>query len=299
MSQSKAPPAAVFLDRDGTLVHETANYVTRVEDLHLIDGIGQALRRLRAAGYLLVVVTNQACLAKGLLDEQTLKKIHDRLESLLGEEAVQLDGIHFCGDYTEGTVEKYIKDSPRRKPQPGMLLEAADQLGIDLSKSWMVGDATRDVQAGSSAGCRTVLLTDPEQIEKGGNAPADITAADFTAHDLSEAADIIIAEDIGPAESAKPSTKQTPSPSPVQDENVRLLADILRELRHQRVAHRHREFSVSKMMAGMLQCTVFLCLVFAYVAFSHWSATSLFVSLAIAMIFQTMVVALLLVHRSS
>ena len=299
MSQSNAGPAAVFLDRDGTLVHEAVDYITQPKDLHLIEGVGQALRRLQAAGYLLVVVTSQACLAKGLLDEQTLKKIHDRLQSLLGQEAVQLNGVYFCGYHSEGTVEKYANESERQKPAPGMLLEAAAELGIDLSQSWMVGDATRDVQAGSSAGCRTIILTDPEQTEKGGNVPPDITAADFTAHNLSEAADIIIAQDIGPAGSEEPSPRKTQGPSPGQDDNVRLLSEILRELRHQRVAQRHREFSLSKMLACMLQCTVLLCLVFAYVAFSNWSATSLFVSLAVGLILQTMVVALLLVHRSS
>ena len=105
MSKSTSGTAAVFLDRDGTIVHETPNYITSPEELELIEGAGQALRQLQAAGYKLVVTTNQSCLAKGVLDEKTLEKIHERLESLLAEEAVQLDGIYFCGDHPEGSVE--------------------------------------------------------------------------------------------------------------------------------------------------------------------------------------------------
>ena len=292
MSETTIGPAAVFLDRDGTLNQEMG-YITRAEDIQLIDGVGQALRRLRAAGYLLVVVTNQACLARDMLDEQTLKQIHDHLESLLAEEAVKLDGIYFCGDHPEGTVEQYAQGSDRRKPAPGMLLEAADELGIDLTKSWMVGDHPRDAQAGSSVGCRTILLTDSTQPQEQADA-----LADFTAANLLKAAEIIISQDIGGGPSKELSAEQTTSATVPQDDNVRLLTDILRELRHQRVTHRHQEFSVSKMLAGILQCVVFLCLVMAYVAFSYWTAKSLLVCLAIGLILQTMVVALLLLHPS-
>ena len=97
MSDTTTSTPAVFLDRDGTIVHEAPNYITQPQDLHLIDGAGQALRRLRAAGYKLVVITNQACLAKGMLEEKTLEQIHERMRSLLAEEAVQLDSIYFCG----------------------------------------------------------------------------------------------------------------------------------------------------------------------------------------------------------
>ncbi|NIA07392.1 MAG: HAD-IIIA family hydrolase [Actinobacteria bacterium] len=299
MSETTTGSSAVFLDRDGTLVHESLDYIIKPEDLELIDGVGQALRRLRAAGYKLVVITNQACLAKGILEEKTLEQIHDRLRSLLAEEAVQLDGIYFCGHHPEGAVQKYAQDSDRRKPAPGMLLEAAEELDIDLGRSWMVGDATGDAQAGRRAGCRTIILTDPEQIAKGGPGSPDITAADFAVKNLSEAADVIISQDISLEDSdEQPSAREAKSPAAVPNDNARILTDILRELRHQRVTQVHREFSVSKMLAGMLQCTVFLCLVMAYVAFSYWTEKSLYVCLAVGLILQTMVVALLLLHPS-
>lgn len=299
MSKSTSGTAAVFLDRDGTIVHEAPNYITSPEELELIEGAGQALRQLQAAGYKLVVTTNQSCLAKGVLDEKTLEKIHERLESLLAEEAVQLDGIYFCGDHPGGNVEPYNQDSERRKPGAGMLLEAAEELGIDLSESWMVGDATRDAQAGSSAGCRTILLTDPEQIEKGRNGQPDLTAADFAVKNLPEAADIIIAQDIGAGELPEVSRKKTKSNGPSQEDSAKVLSDILREMRHQRVAHKHLEFPVSKMLAGMLQCIVFLCLILTYVALSYWSDRAIFVCLGVGLILQVMVVALLLVQRSN
>ena len=298
MSKEQESAPAVFLDRDGTINVDRVEYVTEPGQMELIEGVGQALRRLQAGGYRLVVITNQACLAKGLVDKAGLKKVHDKMESLLAEEGVSLDGIYFCGDHPEGSVEQYAKESERRKPQPGMLLEAARDLDIDLSKSWMVGDKTRDAEAGKGAGCRTILLNDLEQQEKGGNEPPDPEAADFIAANLLEAAEVIIREDMGEGgqtEGLRPKRAMRD-----RDEAVgsrRLLSDILRELRHQRVSQRHREFSVTEMLAGMAQVGVFLCLVFAYAAFSHWSGEALFASLTMGLILQMMVISLLLTRR--
>ena len=160
MSELSRDKPAVFLDRDGTINLDFVEYVTKVEEFELLEGVGQALRRLRAAGYLLVVITNQACLGKGLLSERGLEKIHNHMEHLLGKEGVSLDSIYFCPEHPEAIAEKYLPHSNRRKPEPGMILEAAEDLGIDLGKSWMIGDSQRDVQAGKSAGCRTILLTE-------------------------------------------------------------------------------------------------------------------------------------------
>ncbi len=290
---------AVFLDRDGVLNLDLVGYVTAVKDFHLLEGVAQALRRLHAAGYLLVVVTNQACLAKGLLSEQGLKEIHDHMEHLLGEEGVSLDGIYFCPDHPEATVKKYRDQNNRRKPEPGMILEAADHLAIDLSKSWMIGDKPRDAQAGKRAGCRTILLTGAELSEEQPDHPADTQHADFTAENLLEAAEIVIQQDVGPAQDQQTPTKKTLRQRPTKLDSRQLLSDILRELRHQRIAPQHREFSISKMLAGMAQCGVLLCLVMAYVAFSYWSGRALLISLMVGLTLQMMVVTLLLVHRSS
>ncbi len=288
---------AVFLDRDGTLNLDFLEYVTKPDDFHLLDGVGQALRRLRAAGYLLVVITNQACLAKGLLDERGLKKIHDHMQTLLTEQGVTLDAIYFCPDHPEATVEKYLRQSDRRKPEPGMILEAADQLDIDLSKSWMIGDKPHDAQAGKRAGCRTILLTGPELSELKPTKAPDTQHADFTADNLLEAAEIVIEQDILPARDQHEPTKRPLRQKPTHLDSRHILSDILRELRHQRIAPR-REFTVGKMFAGIIQCAVLFCLVMTYVGFSHWTWRAIWVCLTIGLILQMMVVALLLTQRS-
>lgn len=293
MSQQPSNQPAIFLDRDGTLNYDRDGYISDPEDLHLIEGVGQALRRLRAAGYLLVLITNQAGLGKGLMDEKDLDNIHQHLESLLTEEGVRLDGIYFCGHHPQGSVEQYHDQGNRRKPEPGMLLEAAEELQIDIAKSWMIGDKPSDAEAGKTAGCRTILLDNPLQTPQ----PDDAEHADFRAENLLAAAEIVIAEDIDPGR-AHPETHKKPlRTGPPELDSRRLLADILRELRHQRVAHKHQEFSLSKMLAGMIQCLVFFCLVLVYVAFNYWSTTAVHMCLAIGLILQTMVVALLLANR--
>ncbi len=288
---------AVFLDRDGTLNLDFVEYVTKAEDFHLLDGVGQALRRLHAAGYLLVVITNQACLGRGLLDEQGLEKIHEHMQKLLAEQGVTLDGIYFCPDHPEATVEKYRRQSNRRKPEPGMLLEAAEQLDIDLSKSWMIGDNPNDAQAGKRAGCRTILLRRPELSERKPTKAPDTQHADFTAENLLEAAEIVIEQDISPAQEQQEPTKRPLRQRPTQLDSRHILSDILRELRHQRIAPR-REFTVGKMFAGIIQCAVLFCLVMTYVGFSHWTWRALWVCLTIGLVLQMMVVALLLAQRS-
>lgn len=299
MNEPTHDKLAVFLDRDGTINLDSIDYVTSVEDFELLEGVGQALRRLQAGGYLLVVITNQAGLAKGLLSDRGLEKIHDHMEHLLGEEGVNLDGIYFCPEHPEGTVEKYRAQSDRRKPEPGMILEAAEDLGIDLSKSWMIGDKISDVQAGKAAGCRTIILTRTSCPGEQPKQQADIQQADFAADNLLEAAEIIIQQDIGAVPDQQIPTKKPLRQKPPKIDSRQIISDILRELRHQRIAPQHREFSVTKMLAGIVQCGVLLCLVLAYVAFSYWTGRTLFVSLMVGLTLQTMVVALLLVHRSN
>ncbi len=127
----------------------------------------------------------------------------------------------------------------------------------------------------------------------------DIQQADFAADNLLEAAEIIIQQDIGLAQDQQSSTKKTLRRKPTKIDSRQVLSDILRELRHQRIAPQHREFSITKMLAGIVQCGVLLCLVLTYVAFSYWSGRALLVFLMIGLTLQMMVVALLLVHRSN
>ncbi len=150
---------AVFLDRDGTII-EAHGYINDPNQVRLIPGAADAIRRLSEAGHLVVLISNQSGVARGLLDEETLSRVHGRLEELLREEGVSLDGSYYCPylDGPEAKVDAYRRDSELRKPKPGMLLQAARELNIDLSRSWVIGDSPCDVEAGLRAGCRTILI---------------------------------------------------------------------------------------------------------------------------------------------
>ena len=147
---------AVFLDRDGVLIEDTG-YPDDPDAIRLLPGVGEALRRLRAAGWGLVVVSNQSGVARGKFDLNRLDAIHDRLRELLAAEGVELDALYFCPHHPEGRPP-FQSDCDHRKPQPGMLLPAARELGLSLPDCWMVGDKESDVEAGCAAGCRTILI---------------------------------------------------------------------------------------------------------------------------------------------
>lgn len=148
---------AVFLDRDGTLVFPTP-YPSRPEQLRLFDGVGPALRRLRAQGFLLIVVTNQSGVARGFFDRETLDGLHAHLRWMLEQKGVVLDAIYDCPHHPSITMAGAPGPCSCRKPRPGMLVQAAADFALDLRDSWMIGDATSDVEAGRAAGCRTILL---------------------------------------------------------------------------------------------------------------------------------------------
>lgn len=178
---------AVFLDRDGTVIRNDGD-LGDPDLVELLPGAAAAMRRLREAGYALVIVTNQGGVARGRYDEAAVHATHERLEQVLRREtglASVVDAFYFCPFHPEGTVERYRREHPWRKPAPGMLLEAARVHALDLETSWMVGDQERDAQAGAAAGCRSILL----------GAPSAASDADFFARDLTEAATRITTED--------------------------------------------------------------------------------------------------------
>ncbi|MFC9057126.1 D-glycero-alpha-D-manno-heptose-1,7-bisphosphate 7-phosphatase [Streptomyces sp. NPDC057074] len=169
--------AAVFLDRDGT-VTEPRHYPARPADLVLAPGVGPALRRLRRQGRLLVLVTNQSGLARGLFSPRTLDAMHRHLRTLLAAHDVHLDGIYVCPHHPDGTVDGLSFRCACRKPNAGLLVDAAGELDIDLASSWMVGDFASDVEAGRRAGCRTAWIgpAATTQTEPPGHEPTLRTA---------------------------------------------------------------------------------------------------------------------------
>lgn len=151
------PRDAVFLDRDGTLIEEV-NYLARPEQVRLIPGAADAVRALNDAGVLVVVVTNQAGVARGYFPESRVAEVHARLSALLAEHGAHVDAYYHCPHHPTAGVGRYRVDCDCRKPKPGLLLTAARHLDIDLARSWMIGDKPCDAGAGRAAGCRTLLV---------------------------------------------------------------------------------------------------------------------------------------------
>ena len=152
---------AIFLDRDGT-INEYAGLVTSPDQLRLADGAAEAIRRINRSGFLAVVVTNQPVIARGDCSQEDLRRIHERLYTLLGREGAYVDDLFFCPHHPDkgfpGERIEYKIDCDCRKPKPGLLVKAAEQYNIDLSASWMIGDTARDVQTGKNAGVKTALV---------------------------------------------------------------------------------------------------------------------------------------------
>lgn len=151
---------AVFLDRDNTIIHNDGD-LGDPDALKLIQGAAPAIASLCGLAYKVIVVTNQGGVARGKYSVEDVEATHERLEQMIRERAngARIDGFYYCPFHPQGTVAKYKKEHPTRKPKPGMLLQAAEDHDIDLAQSWMVGDAIRDIEAGAAAGCRTILLS--------------------------------------------------------------------------------------------------------------------------------------------
>ena len=178
---------AVFLDRDGTL-NEEVDYLSDPERLVLIPGAAAAVARLNAKGIPVVVVTNQSGIGRGKYGWQDFAAVMSRMGALLALENAWIDAVHVSPHHERGQGEYAVADHPDRKPNPGMLLKAAGEQGLDLSNSWMVGDKAIDLEAGRRAGCRVAL------VRTGYGAQVDGSAADLVASDLAEAVDRILAQ---------------------------------------------------------------------------------------------------------
>lgn len=147
----------VFFDRDGTLIVDKV-YLNDPDQIVYLPGVFDALRELKGAGFQFVIVTNQSGVARGLVQIENLNEVHRRMTVEFGHHEIEFAGIY----YAPYSVESH---HPMRKPNPGMLLAAARDLGIDLAQSWIVGDRMTDIEAGHRAGCRSVLLEGVEATE--------------------------------------------------------------------------------------------------------------------------------------
>ena len=148
---------AVFLDRDGALIVDM-DYLSDPDGVQLIDGAAEAVRRLSAAGYLIVMVSNQSGVARGMFTEREVRAVNRRVYSLLEQAGAHLDGDYYCPHYPKGTVPRYSIQCNCRKPAPGMGLRAAAELDIDLGRSCMIGDKSADVEFGKNCGMKNAVL---------------------------------------------------------------------------------------------------------------------------------------------
>lgn len=275
---------AVFVDRDGTLVKDPG-YLNDPSQLKLLEGVPNGLMRLKKMGYKIVVVTNQSGVARGILTEKTLGRIHDRLEEMLENEGASLDGIYYCPYLEDGVIQKYRKKSELRKPNPGMLLKAAEEMDIDLKSSWMVGDSRRDVQAGNSAGCKTIFIS---AVPKDNRHLEEDAVPDYRAVNFQEAVNIIqkespapektdsSAEEVSQKQYTDRQTEEKPA-QPVTDQPAQEnkpkyksidsrveTSDYLRKI-HEELKKLNREevfteFSLIRVLAGALQVIAGFCI---------------------------------------
>lgn len=148
---------AVFLDRDGTLL-EDVGYLDRLERLALFPWSVDAVRLLNRAGFRVVIVTNQAGVARGIVEESFVQEAHQFIGRIMTTGAARLDAYYYCPHLVDAPIEAYRKVCDCRKPGPGMLQQAARDLGVDLRRSFAVGDRWHDIQAGHAAGARGILV---------------------------------------------------------------------------------------------------------------------------------------------
>jgi len=307
---------AVFLDRDNTLIENDGDLGDPAL-VRLREGVAESLRSLREQGYRLIVVTNQGGVARGAYTERDVDAVHERIAQLVDEVAGAhgvIDRFYYCPYHPEGTVEEYRREHRWRKPQPGMLLQAARDLGLDLSQCWMIGDQPRDIEAGRAAGCRTILLSRGEEVAN--EDEADATAQpSLTMHTFSDAAAAILRSraigastqsDEGPAASrtsfrsasmmkardTADSTRPTAKVSSDRGEEHetfeplrRAVHDLAEEYRADRL--RRTEFTPLRMAAGMCQLLVLLCAMLAilqlgqFESFVRWMLGGALLQLAV------------------
>jgi histidinol-phosphate phosphatase family protein len=342
---------AVFLDRDNTIIANDG-YLGDPAQVKLLPGAAAAIASLRRLGYRIVVVSNQSGVARGMFDEAAVESVNQEMIRQLKEQAgAHVDASYYCPYHPDAVVAEYKLDHEWRKPKPGMLKAAREDFNLDLSQCWMIGDQPRDVAAGASVGCRTILLSDPEmQMEGNDNVPA--ITPNFIVRSLADAARIIVREGNSPNRDPAP-VPLIPGDAPVSSEDIAtkaasntpgtalppdadalasaiavklthrdsesikpVLEDILQQLRS---AHRKSdmaEFSLSLLLATIIQAVVVLCLVVGawdgltaihVVATARnpywWNYRILYQLTALewmagGLILQVMVVALLLRHRN-
>lgn len=302
LEPNEAKLKAIFLDRDDTLIHDPG-YINDPDQVQIIEGVPAALKELSSMGFKLVIVSNQSAVARGIITEKKLEQIHDRLKELLAKDQVSLDAIYFCPYYLNGAIKKYRKDSEFRKPNPGMLFKAAEEMNIDLNQSWMIGDHSKDVEAGLRAGCKTILIRNGSDIDA---FEENSVNPDFYAVNLTEAVNVIkkqIKTNKSQNEIIENITNNTPQtenetidtyppkePSNQEIKTDQLLTEILNQLKKNHRQSMFGEFSTVKILAALSQIAVLVCLIAAvwFLMSPQDKSEAVKISLGFAIIMQLM-----------
>lgn len=174
---------AVFLDRDGTIIDNQGD-LGNPSKVTIIKGAAEAITSLANAGWLLIVITNQAGVARGVFTEEDIKRVHDHIDTLVGP----IERYYYCCHHPEGALEQWRGNHSWRKPSPGMLEQAISDYDIDTKASWMIGDSARDIQAGLAVDCKTIWLTAPGRV-------TDDCTPTLYAPTLADAASFVLAEE--------------------------------------------------------------------------------------------------------
>lgn len=305
---------AIFFDRDNTLII-SAGYLGDPSQVALVDGAAEAIARARDLGYAIVVFSNQSGVARGLFTEDDVRAVNTRIDDLLKSlhRGAVIDRHEFCPFHPEAVLDEYRRDSDLRKPRSGMIHHAEQTLGLDLSRSWVIGDAPRDIEAGQSAGCRTILFRDstlPESPATDEESPAE---PEFVASGLREAIDYVesssepvhqkvrthpVARDKLPEDPRGERALPEPDHSraevnPDLTRLERIAQQILQELRRPR-EDPGTDFSVPRLMAGIIQVITLAVLFMCYLNRNGQGLTPL---LVLALFFQTFTIALLIMGR--
>ena len=277
---------AIFLDRDGTLVPDDANAGIPARTT-LVEGVAPSLRRLRDAGFRLVVATNQGGVARGRFTESDVDAVHAKVSELVDQQTGlkrTIERFYYCPFHPKGITPEYTREHPWRKPRPGMLLQAAQDMELELERSWLLGDSPCDVAAGRTAGLRTILVSrDRARI-------AD-AAADYSASTLAEAVEIILrhrdettasiasSRTAAPARTATRSVRRERS----SDRLRRGLAELTEEVRALRL--RRAESSAMRLAAMGLQLIAILVVAVSFLNlsefehFARWAAAAAMIHL--------------------
>src|SRR5687767_4503491 len=176
---------AVFLDRDGTLSEERG-YIDRLELLEIFPWTSDAIRLLNRAGFAVVVVTNQSAIGRGIIDLPFLQTVHDTFDRHLAKSGARVDRYYYCPHHPDAAIAEYRQVCRCRKPGPGMIEQAASDLGLDLTRSFMVGDRAIDVASGHAAGVRSVLVRSGHS-SGGREAPPGLAEPDAMLNNVMEA----------------------------------------------------------------------------------------------------------------